>query len=228
MGQSMRPGLPAGPRFEERGMDSIIFDVDGTLWDSRASVTRSWNRAVEEVLGVPGTLTARELGRQFGKTMIDIMVDLFPGIPPEQAQALSARCFQVELDRLEEDPGVLFPGVAETLPRLCRRVPLYIVSNCQCGYIDALLRVCGFENYFSGFLCWEDTGLPKSGTLRTLMERYSLKDSVYVGDTQGDADQCALAGIPMIWAAYGFGEVKAPKQTIRRFSDLLSLPELAK
>ena len=44
------------------------------------------------------------------------------------------------------------------------------------------------------------------------MERNGLSEAVYVGDTQGDANSCKEAEIPMIYAAYGFGEVE--KQTL--------------
>ena len=37
-------------------MDGIIFDVDGTLWDSTEAVARSWNQAIEENTDFPSHL----------------------------------------------------------------------------------------------------------------------------------------------------------------------------
>ena len=53
-----------------------------------------------------------------------------------------------------------------------------------------------------------------------LMEKNGLKSPVYVGDTQGDADACKAAGIPFIFAEYGFGDVPDAATRIQRFSDL--------
>ena len=55
------------------------------------------------------------------------------------------------------------------------------------------------------------------------MDRNKIRKAVYVGDTQGDADACREAGIPMIYASYGFGEVADPGITIRSLSELLDL-----
>ena len=49
---------------------------------------------------------------------------------------------------------------------------------------------------------------PKGENIRLIMERNQIKDAVYVGDTAGDAQACRLAGVPMIYAAYGFGNVE--------------------
>ena len=51
------------------------------------------------------------------------------------------------------------------------------------------------------------------------------KLTVYVGDTQGDADACAKAGIPMIWVSYGFGQVKEPWAAVDRFDALPALTD---
>ena len=40
------------------------------------------------------------------------------------------------------------------------------------------------------------------------MERNCLKNPVYVGDTQGDYEACQKAGVPFIFAEYGFGATK--------------------
>ena len=56
-----------------------------------------------------------------------------------------------------------------------------------------------------------------------LMKKNNLNSPVYVGDTQGDADACKMAGIPFIFAEYGFGDVPDAKTRIRTFSDLEKL-----
>ena len=54
--------------------------------------------------------------------------------------------------------------------------------------------------YIKDHLCFGETLVPKGETILMLMERNGLKEPVYIGDTQGDADACAYAGIPFIFA----------------------------
>lgn len=204
-------------------MDAIIFDVDGTLWDSRIPVAHSWNHSIEVYTGKPSQFTPEYLGQFFGKTMDVIIKVLLPDCAPEERLRLGERIFAEENDWLATEPGTVYPGVEATLERLAQRYPLYIVSNCQNGYIEVMLETTGFGRFFSGHLCYGDTQEGKGKNLVTLCKRYGLRDAVYVGDTQGDADACAEAGIPMIYAAYGLGNVENPWKTIHSFSDLLKL-----
>ena len=55
------------------------------------------------------------------------------------------------------------------------------------------------------------------------MERYHIENCAYVGDTQGDYEATLEAGIPFIWAAYGFGTPAGFDARIDAFSDLLTL-----
>ena len=59
-------------------IEGIIFDVDGTLWDSTEEVAYSWNQAIKEQTDMDRTLTAEQLKREFGKPLEEIMDDLFP------------------------------------------------------------------------------------------------------------------------------------------------------
>lgn len=204
-------------------MDGIIFDVDGTLWDSRVPVAHAWNRSLERYTGRPSSLTPEYLGQFFGRTMEDIAAVLLPGASKEEQLAFGEVCFREENAWLEQEPGVLYPGVEDTLGALAQRYPLYIVSNCQCGYIEVMLKTTGLGRYFSGQLCYGDTGEGKGKNLVTLCKCYGLEDPVYVGDTQGDADACQAAGIPMIYAAYGLGQVSWPWKSIASFGELLTL-----
>ena len=201
-------------------MDSIIFDVDGTIWDSTESVADSWNKAIREHSDRDLTLDPVSLSRVFGKTMTEIADALFPALDTEARMKLLDACYAEENRYLEDHPGLLYDGVAETIRNLSLRYPLYIVSNCQCGYIEVMLKTSGLAPYIKDHLCFGETLRPKGETIRMLMEKNGLKSPVYVGDTQGDADACKTAGIPFIFAEYGFGDVPDAATRIQRFSDL--------
>ena len=201
----------------------FFFDVDGTLWDSTDSVARSWNLAIQENSSLDLTITENALQQVFGKTMTEIADTLFSRLPEKERMKLLEVCFQYENRYLETHPGKLFDGVTDTLAALSGQYPLFIVSNCQQGYIEVLLRTCSLEPFIKDHLCFGETQTSKGQTILTLMKRNGLKNPVYVGDTRGDADACAEAGIPFIFAGYGFGDVPDAKMRISKFTDLKDL-----
>lgn len=204
-------------------MDSIIFDVDGTLWDSTKSVAESWNKAIREHSSLNLTLEPVSLSKVFGKTMTEIADALSPDLSVKERMELLDVCFDEENRYLEDHPGILYPDVVRTIKELSLSCPLYIVSNCQCGYIEVMLRTTGLGPYIRDHLCFGETQVPKGETIRMLIERNNLQSPVYVGDTQGDADSCKTAGIPFIFAEYGFGDVPDARTRIHTFSDLTKL-----
>ena len=201
-------------------MDGIIFDIDGTLWDSTDSVAASWNKAIRENSSLDLTIDADILSRLFGKTMTEIGDALLPDYPESIRRKLLDLCFKYENEYLKDHPGILFEGVTDTIKKLSEKYPLFIVSNCQLGYIEVTMQCAGIEPYIKDHLCFGETQVSKGETLQILMERNHLKVPVYVGDTQGDADACRYAGIPFIFAEYGFGNVPDAETRIRAFSEL--------
>ena len=186
-------------------LDGIIFDVDGTLWDSTEQAAQVWTRAVREHTDLDTRVSADRLRGLFGKTMTEISGALFPTLSEA------------------EQANVLYEGVAETFRTLAERTNLYIVSNCQCGYIELFLRAAGLEDCVKDHLCYGETLVSKGRTIRLLMERNHLEHVVYVGDTQGDADACREAEIPFILAEYGFGDGPDARQRIQKISELCEL-----
>lgn len=203
--------------------DSIIFDVDGTIWDSRDTVAESWNVVMERCYPEKGAFPKEFLTGLFGKTMEDIASALFPELHGEERAQMAERCFSYENELLHEKPGIVYDGVKETMALLAERFPLFIVSNCQCGYIEVCMKGAGITEFITDHLCYGDTLAPKSETMRRLIEKHGLKQPVYVGDTQGDADACLEAGVPMIFAAYGLGNVEKP---LRSITTIRQLPQI--
>ncbi len=204
-------------------VDSIIFDVDGTLWDAVPVMLKAWNQAVEAATGAASRIQLEAAYATMGMTLEDIAKSLFPEMNWEERQALMRACLAQEDLVLKQTVPPLFSGVRETLEELAGRYPLYIVSNCQLGYVDRLVEGHGLQGIISDWLCWGDTLAEKDVTLRTLVEKHHLQHPVYVGDTLGDQRSCAKAGIPFIFAAYGFGRAEQPAYTIQRFADLREL-----
>lgn len=142
-----------------------------------------------------------------GLPMYDIAAKLFPDEKEEVRNALMDELCEFEMDILKDGWSVI-PELEATLKELKTKYPLYIVSNCQDGYIEAFIKAHKLEKYFSDTECWGRTRAPKAVSNRTLIERNNLSNPVYVGDTAGDANAAREAEIDFIYAEYGFGEVE--------------------
>lgn len=205
--------------------DGIILDIDGTLWDSTGLVATAWNQALKD-LGSPVRVTADQLKTLFGKPMDVILEAILPDADAAFRQTAMETCIAAEDEVLATDPcRIFYPDVAETIRDLSQEIPFFIVSNCQKGYIERVCEKGGFAPFITDHLCFGDTWKGKAENLLTLVARNRLQAPVYVGDTAGDEAACRLAGVPFIFASYGFGRAEEPAAVISSFSDLRNLIE---
>lgn len=205
-------------------MDSIIFDLDGTMWNSVKPICEAWDIILQKHPEISKrTVTEEDLNGCMGLPMYDISAKLFPCETRQVQMSVMDELCAFENKYLEKKGGILYPKLKETLAALSVKYKLYIVSNCQDGYIEAFMKAHDTKKYFLDTECWGRTRLPKGESNRLLIERNKLKHPVYVGDTQGDAQSAIDAGIPFIYAAYGFGEVKKYDARIDSFDELLDI-----
>ena len=198
----------------------VIFDLDGTLWNSSRVVAESWNIAIKED-GYDLVLTSDDIMRGMGKTMNEIADGLFGFLPEKERYALARHCEAYENEYLADHRGDLFDGVEETLALLRDAgVKMAVVSNCQEGYVKAFLDSMDMWKYFCDYEEWGRTYLLKAGNIKLVMERNGEDKTVYVGDIQKDSDASHEAGIPCIYAAYGFGEITDAEGVINKFDEL--------
>ena len=207
-------------------MKALIFDIDGTLWDTRAISVRGYNKAMDE-FGRPDLyVTAEYLATLFGRTGPEIADIVFADFPPEKRMDLFNRVLELEDIELHNDPCQEdFPGVRDTLRALYGQYRLFVVSNCDCGYPELMMDKLGLADIFEGHMCHGDTHLPKGDTILALMERHGIEDAVYIGDTQGDLVASRKADIPFIYCSYGFG---TPTEWDARLDNFSQLPDVLK
>lgn len=192
--------------------DGILFDLDGTLWDSTQAVAASWREALQGQPDVEAPPTQEQLESVMGMTAEDLMAALYPGLSKARHLELFDRCCQVENAYLREHGGVLYPRLEETLGQLARQAPLFIVSNCNAEYIPCFLDAHRLHRYFKDWECIGRTGRPKWENIRLVVERNGLERPVYIGDTAMDQEAAARAGVPFLHAAYGFGQVSGARE----------------
>lgn len=199
-------------------IDSLIFDMDGTLWDAVDSYATIWNVTLDEE-GIPHQpVTRQELLSLMGSYLDDILKQLIPNL--EQRSRLLERVMVNEANMMPTLGGILYPDVKRLIPILAKKYRLFMVSNCGAEGLENFVQYNGLQGYFTDLLSHGGTGKSKTENIQTLINKYGLKSPVYVGDTQSDANSAMKAGVPMIWTAYGFGHVSDPDATIHRFAEI--------
>ena len=204
--------------------ESLIFDIDGTLWDSRRLVAEGYNIQLKKE-GLDHLCVDAEILRPlFGKVLAEIADSLFPSIDAPQRYELMERCMETENRYLfENECKIGYPKVKETLEDLSKNHRIFIVSNSQCGYPELCIEKLGLTDLIEGHLCFGDTGTSKGQTILTLIKKHNIGSCIYIGDTQGDLEACEEAGIPFIFCGYGLGQAERWDVKIESIEELLNM-----
>lgn len=207
-----------------KNTEHFILDLDGTLWNTAEVSADAYNQALRKDGRSSLVVTARTIRKEFGRSDQEIADDLFSEFPLPVRSELMKLCDIANTTAMRETTApMLYPDIRSTLEAMSSRCRFYIVSNCGCGYIEMFLEKYDLGSYITDMECCGNTGKTKAENIRLLMERNQIREAVYVGDTIGDYNSAVKAGIPFIFASYGYGTVDQSCRTIRHFSDLLSL-----
>jgi phosphoglycolate phosphatase len=203
-------------------IDSIIFDLDGTLWDAALTCTKAWNEALKE-LSFEHALEDNFIRSVSGLKIEKIFELHLPFVPNEQHAALINLYRKYEGNYMKQLGGNLFPAMKEVLTELSKSYKQFIVSNCSGGYIENFLEFHGLQNLFVDFESSGNTGLSKTENIQLIITRNNAQSPVYIGDTSWDNEAAIAANIPFIYAAYGFGKVDDTKYRINEIAELPGL-----
>ncbi|HJP64652.1 MAG TPA: HAD family hydrolase [Mucilaginibacter sp.] len=199
--------------------DSLIFDMDGTLWDAVDTYAESWNIVFKQ-LGIDRVVRRNELAKMVGWEGKKVHAALMPDYDEEKRQYIYAKVNELRREILPKNGGILYEGVKDGLKQLAGRYQLYIVSNCAVGIIRLFMDWAGINEHIIDEIAYGTNYMPKHYNIKQLIERYDLKNPVYVGDTEGDGEQSRLAGLPFVFVSYGFGNTEDHDLRFDNFSDL--------
>ena len=201
-------------------VDSIIFDLDGTLWSCVDTCIEAWNQVLA-LRGIDAVISKERLRSVLGLQQNELAEKLFPFLTDSERLEVIEEIYRNEVELIRRNGGQLFKNTARVLNSLSQVHPLFIVSNCQRGYIEAVLDYHKLNALIADFESSGNTGRGKAYNIRSIISRNNLAHPVYVGDTIIDLKACEEVGIPFIYANYGFGNrVETPYQ-ISDIGDLI-------
>ena len=208
---------------KNKEIDAIIFDLDGTLWNTVDSCLKATSFVKEEHSDITRDVTKEQIESAMGKTSDEIVNIYYGYLPREKGEEYANEAFNKNVDNLLKEGGTLYPNTRDTIIKLSKKYKLYIVSNCVKGYIESFLNTSGLKDYFSDYESYGNTLLSKGENIKLVIKRNNLKNPIYVGDTKGDMEASNYAGIPFVYAAYGFGKVEGFDYKINDISELLNI-----
>ena len=206
-----------------KNCDSIIFDLDGTLWDTIDSCMKSLEYIKNKYPDITKKITREQVESSMGKSFDEIVELYYSYLPKEKAVHYAREAFNKNIENLLKYGGVLYTNTKDTILKLSKKYKLYIVSNCIDGYIESFFNTSGLQEYFKDYESNGKTGLNKGENIKLIIKRNKIEHARYVGDTISDKEAADFANIPFIYASYGFGNVDKYDYRIDDIEDLLSI-----
>jgi phosphoglycolate phosphatase len=188
-----------------RPLPSPIFDLDGTLTDSKPGILG----CLREVLAARNTHHAGPLNRFIGPPVEEWVKELLPGGSAADHAAL-AREYRACYDRVGWSNNSVFPGAAEMLAQLHDEgFPLYVCTSKQEHFAVRILEAFGLAKFFTAIYGdkLEYASHSKIDLLaRILSERGLGRESAWmVGDRSFDFEAAHANHLRCLAAGWGYG-----------------------
>lgn len=201
MNKSIYCGAPASgiQVMAERQPVLIVFDLDGTLTDSRDLARLCYQRVFEQMgFGRISDALAESFNGPDADEVCRVM-----GVGPDR-RAEYDRLVDEVTDALLGEAGRAFPGTADMLARLAPHAHLAILTNGTKRYCEACMQLFGFAPYIglhSGFV----SGVSKAQRMRMWAQELGVRRVIAVGDRATDVANARAAGAVAVAVTYGMG-----------------------
>lgn len=207
---------------EIKNIDSLLFDMDGTLWDAMSSYAEVWNMAFREKR-LDITIDEDMLKAGMGNTIDEILVMLSAhyGKSMTLDSLFLSRVYEIEDNLMPKIGGKPYSGMQEGIKRLSQKYKIFLLSNCGAKGLPNFMKYTGIEDYITDFVSYGIRPYSKAENLAYMADKHLLKNPVYIGDTQSDCNNAHKAGMPFVFASYGFGECTDYDMKVGSFQEIV-------
>lgn len=200
-----------------RQFDLIVFDWDGTLMDSTATIVTCIQAAARD-LGLP-VPDSKRASYVIGLGLQDAMEAVLPGLEPKYYTHMVER---YRYHYLTKDNGLtLFPGVREMLADLDQAGYFLAVETGKSRVgLNRALDAANLLSVFDATRCADETfSKPHPAMLQELTRELGqdIRRTVMIGDTTHDLQMAVNAGAAAVGVHYGAHEVSELEALNPRF-----------
>lgn len=195
---------------------NIVFDLDGTLWQTRKSYIYAYKKLCEKYNKTP--INGYEDVLNYMGVKVDLLLkDLFPDIIDQSQIIRDALNFSIEYI-INNPDGTCFSGAYEVLKNLSNQYDLYIISNCLKEYVETFLNISNTKEYIKDFYTIE-LG-EKSEHLKKISNGFTDK-TIFIGDDVEDYNHIEdHTCIYFVFAKYGYKKCDVYDYHINSLNDL--------
>lgn len=211
---------------------AVIFDMDGTLFQTNLILEPALEATFEQL---------RQKGQWTGTTPIEKYRDIM-GVPlpvvwetlcPEhspQIREQSNPLFQLALiEQIKMGNGALYEGVKSTLTKLAQTQLLFIASNGQNDYLQAIAETYNLTKWIKGIYSIDlITSGNKSVLVATVLKENDILNGFVVGDRSSDIQAALDNDLLSIGVRFDFAqekELEKAEYVVNQFADILAIIE---
>jgi 2,3-diketo-5-methylthio-1-phosphopentane phosphatase/HAD superfamily hydrolase (TIGR01509 family) len=186
-------GFSEIPTLLERQVQTVLFDMDGTLIDSTESIAKAFNHMFS-TLGYP-SMTVEEVVRNTSMSLLDFVAGF---LKPEETED-GIKIFRSFYDRIYLEETSMMPGAEETLHALDGGLIKGVITNKRGDYARRLADHFGFRDEMTRVIGAQDgfKSKPAGDMFHEFMcsEGSAPDATIYVGDSPIDIESAKNAGI---------------------------------
>jgi phosphoglycolate phosphatase len=199
--------------------DSLIFDMDGTLWDATETYTAAWNEGFK-AMNINKVVSRGMLDLMMGWEKQKVLDHAFPDYTADMQEKILESIVAAQDRLIPALGGILYEGVTEGITKLSSKYKIFIISNCPKDTINQFIQFTDFAAHITDQMAHGVNNMPKHHNIKLLAAKHNLQNPVYVGDTNSDRAQSELAGVPFVFVEYGFGQTENYALNFSSFTEL--------
>lgn len=203
-------------------MDMIIFDMDGTMWNT-VDATYEAAKTVTTKLGLK-EISKKVIEDNMGESYENVKNGYMPEYDDETKEKIMQEIVLEIRNELKKGNVIVYDGVEEVVKELSNDYKLGIITNNDTTYVEYFFSKTNLKSYFNDYLGCAGLFNSKSEAIKYMKEKNNIKNVIYVGDTDIDKREAEDAGATFIHARYGFRYVDA----VYFINDIKELPNILK
>ena len=200
----------------------IIFDLDGTLWNTAETTLEAANKIAQKYDEVK-EFNINTIENGMGLNAKENAENYMPYLEEKKRLEYLKEINNTTIEIIGKKGTMIYDGVKDTIKKLSKEYKLGIITNNNDEYVKLFFKTSGLQEYFCDYIGALTYSITKGEAIKNMIDRNSEPNSFYVGDIKKDMISTHEAGIEFIHAKYGFEPTLEAEYHINNIKDLEKL-----